>query len=64
MRGPAGDAVLLVRLGDGDLIALLAPDLSQMRTVVLRPLPAWLPRPDWIDGAAVLGDGASVPVIK
>ena len=63
MRGPTGDAVLLVRLDDGELCALLAPDLSQMRTVVLRPLPAWLPRADWIDGAAVLGDGASVPVI-
>lgn len=58
------DAVaLLVRGDDGELVALLAPELSQTRNVVIRPLPSWLPRVRAVEGAAVLGDGAVAPVI-
>ena len=59
----AAQVVLLVRLDDGRRVALVAPDLAQTRSVVVRPFPSWMPRRRAVDGAAVLGDGAVAPVI-
>ncbi len=53
----------IVRRDDAELIALITPELGQTRSVVVRPLPGWMPRVDAIEGATVLGDGAVAPVI-
>ncbi len=53
----------IVRRDDGELVALITPELSQTRNLVVRPLPAWLRRIEAIEGAAVLGDGSVAPVI-
>jgi CheY-like chemotaxis protein len=53
----------VVRRDDGELVVLITPELSQTRSLVVRPLPAWLPRIEAIEGAAVLGDGSVAPVI-
>jgi chemosensory pili system protein ChpA (sensor histidine kinase/response regulator) len=54
---------MIVRGDDGAQVAVIAPEPGQTRSVVVRPLPAWLPRIDAIEGATVLGDGAVAPVI-
>ncbi len=53
----------IVRRDDGELLALITPELSQTRNLVVRPLPVWLRRIEAIEGAAVLGDGSVAPVI-
>jgi CheY-like chemotaxis protein len=52
-----------VRLSDGEMAAVVVPELSQTRNVVVRALPSYLPAIDGVEGAAVLGDGAIAPVI-
>jgi chemosensory pili system protein ChpA (sensor histidine kinase/response regulator) len=59
----AARVAMLVRRDDGELVAVIAPDLGQTRNIVVRPLPSWLPRIAAIEGATVLGDGAVAPVI-
>jgi len=53
----------IVARDDGEMVALITPELGQTRSVVVRPLPSWMPRIDAIEGATVLGDGAVAPVI-
>jgi len=53
----------IVTRDDGEKVALITPELGQTRSVVVRPLPGWMPRIDAIEGATVLGDGAVAPVI-
>ncbi|MCL4746306.1 MAG: response regulator, partial [Burkholderiaceae bacterium] len=59
----ASEVMMIVKRDDGVRVALLAPESSQPRTVVMRPLPDWFAREAAIDGATVLGDGAVAPVI-
>ncbi len=59
----AAEVVMLVRMADGDLVALVTPELGQTRSVIVRPLPAYLGRLPGIEGAAVLGDGAVAPIL-
>lgn len=61
--GGDGEVALLVRRGDGALVAVIAPGLGQTRAVVVRPLPSWLPPIPAVEGAAVLGDGAVAAVL-
>ncbi|TXL61668.1 hybrid sensor histidine kinase/response regulator [Zeimonas arvi] len=56
-------SALLMRLPDGRRAALLVPEPEAPRSVVVRPMPAHLPRVPGIDGVAVLGDGAVAPVL-
>ncbi|MBP7660405.1 MAG: response regulator, partial [Burkholderiaceae bacterium] len=60
---PRDEVALLVRGSDGERVAIIAPELSQTRRVVVRPLPAWLPPIAGVEGACVLGDGSAAPVI-
>jgi chemosensory pili system protein ChpA (sensor histidine kinase/response regulator) len=62
-RPPLAQVAMIVRGDDGAEVAVIAPEPGQTRSVVVRPLPAWLPRIDAIEGATVLGDGAVAPVI-
>jgi chemotaxis protein histidine kinase CheA/CheY-like chemotaxis protein len=57
------EVVVLVKLSDADLAAVVVPELSQTRNVVVRALPSYLPIIDGVEGAAVLGDGAIAPVV-
>jgi chemotaxis protein histidine kinase CheA len=57
------EIVLIVRGADGEPVAIVAPELSPTRRVVLRPLPGWLPARPGIEGACVLGDGTAAAVI-
>ena len=59
----AQEVMLIVARDDGTRVAVFAPETSQPRNVVMRPLPAWFPQVASIDGATVLGDGAVAPVI-
>ncbi|MCM5571946.1 response regulator [Burkholderiaceae bacterium FT117] len=56
-------SALLLRLPDGGRRALVVPEPEAPRSVVVRPMPARLPRVPGIDGVAVLGDGAVAPVL-
>ncbi|MBK8764126.1 MAG: response regulator [Burkholderiaceae bacterium] len=60
---PRDEVALLVRGSDGERVAIIAPELSQTRRVVVRPLPAWMPAIAGVEGACVLGDGSAAPVI-
>lgn len=60
---PRDEVALLVRGADGGLVAVIAPELSQTRRVVVRPLPSWPPAIAGVEGACVLGDGSAAPVI-
>ncbi|HPU53173.1 MAG TPA: response regulator, partial [Burkholderiaceae bacterium] len=60
---PRDEVALLVRTADGGLTAVIAPELSHTRRVVVRPLPVWLPAIAGVEGACVLGDGSAAPVI-
>ncbi len=60
---PAREAVLLLGLGDEPELAVIVPELSQTRNVIVRPLPPYLPALPGIEGATVLGDGAVASVI-
>jgi CheY-like chemotaxis protein len=53
----------LVKLSETELAAVVVPELSQTRNVVVRALPSYLPMIDGVEGAAVLGDGAIAPVV-
>ena len=57
------EVALLVRLAGGERVAVIAPELSQTRRVVVRPLPIWLAPPGGVEGACVLGDGSVAAVI-
>lgn len=57
------EVALLVRGADGALHAVLAPAPGQTRSVVVRPLPSWLPAIPAVEGATVLGDGAVATVL-
>ncbi len=59
----ASEVMMIVERDDGVRVAVLAPESTQPRNVVMRPLPEWFPREAAIDGATVLGDGAVAPVI-
>lgn len=64
LAGAAASGVAaIVRRDDGQTVALITPEPGQTRSVVVRPLPAWLPRIDAIEGVTVLGDGSVAPVI-
>lgn len=60
---PLPEVVLVVRGADGAAVAIVTPELSTTRRVVLRPLPAWLARMPGIEGACVLGDGSAAAVL-
>jgi len=60
---PAARSALLLRAVDGTRTALLVPEPEAPRSVVVRPMPAHVPRVPGIDGVAVLGDGAVAPVL-
>ena len=60
---PAAGVAAIVRRDDGQSVALITPEPGQTRSVVVRPLPAWLPPIDAIEGVTVLGDGSVAPVI-
>ncbi|HEY5633962.1 MAG TPA: response regulator [Burkholderiaceae bacterium] len=62
-EAPSEEVALIVARDDGARIVVVAPQASQPRSVVMRPLPAWFPRLPSIDGATVLGDGAVAAVI-
>lgn len=63
VAGGAAPATLLVRGDDGRRFAVAVERLEPTRNVIVRVLPAWLPRLPGVDGAAVLGDGTAVSVI-
>ncbi len=60
---PRSDVALLVRTADGAQVAVLAPELSQTRRVIVRPMPSWLAPLPGVEGACVLGDGSAAAVI-
>jgi chemotaxis protein histidine kinase CheA/CheY-like chemotaxis protein len=62
-RETTSEVVVLVKLGDSEMAAVVVPELSQTRNVVVRTLPSYLPMIDGVEGAAVLGDGAIAPVV-
>lgn len=57
------EVVVLVKLSETELAAVVVPELSQTRNVVVRALPSYLPMIEGVEGAAVLGDGAIAPVV-
>ncbi len=57
------EVVVLVKLSDQELAAVVVPELAQTRNVVVRALPSYMPIIEGVEGAAVLGDGAIAPVI-
>ncbi len=57
------EVVVLVKLSETEITAVVVPELSQTRNVVVRALPSYLPLIDGVEGAAVLGDGAIAPVV-
>ena len=57
------EVALLVRMDDGSLRAVVTPELSQTRNVIVRPLSRYLARIPGVEGAAVLGDGSVASVV-
>jgi chemosensory pili system protein ChpA (sensor histidine kinase/response regulator) len=55
--------LMLIELPDGQAVALNVPEPEPPRSVLVRPMPALLPRVPGFDGVAVLGDGAVAPVL-
>jgi CheY-like chemotaxis protein len=62
-RSNAPEVVLLVRQEDNQLRAVIAPELSQTRNVIVLPISKYLPRTLGVEGAAVLGDGSVASVV-
>jgi chemotaxis protein histidine kinase CheA/CheY-like chemotaxis protein len=62
-RSNAPEVVLLVRQEDNQVRAVIAPELSQTRNVIVLPISKYLPRTLGIEGAAVLGDGSVASVV-
>ena len=60
---PLPEVVLVVRASDGSSVALVTPELSATRRVVLRPLPSWLASMPGVEGTCVLGDGSAAAVL-
>jgi chemotaxis protein histidine kinase CheA len=60
---PLPEVVVVVRASDGSSVALVTPELSATRRVVLRPLPPWLARMPGVEGTCVLGDGSAAAVL-
>jgi chemotaxis protein histidine kinase CheA/ActR/RegA family two-component response regulator len=63
VRSNSPEVVLLVRQDDNKLGAVIAPELSQTRNVIVRPLSNYLAKPVGLEGAAVLGDGSVASVV-
>ena len=62
-RGDYLDRVgLLIRSRNSDLVAILCPELSQARNVLVKPLSEYVAKMRGIDGAAALGDGSAAPI--
>jgi chemotaxis protein histidine kinase CheA/ActR/RegA family two-component response regulator len=62
-RTNAPEALLLIRQEDKQLKAVISPELSQTRNVIVRPMSKYLPKAPGIEGAAVLGDGSVASVV-
>jgi chemotaxis protein histidine kinase CheA/CheY-like chemotaxis protein len=62
-RSNAPEVVLLVRQEDNQVRAVIAPELSQTRNVIVLPISKYLPRTLGVEGAAVLGDGSVASVV-
>jgi CheY-like chemotaxis protein len=62
-RTNAPEALLLIRQEDKQLKAVVSPELSQTRNVIVRPMSKYLPKAPGIEGAAVLGDGSVASVV-
>jgi chemotaxis protein histidine kinase CheA/CheY-like chemotaxis protein len=62
-RANAPEVVLLVRQEDHQVMAVIAPELSQTRNVIVLPISKYLPRTLGVEGAAVLGDGSVASVV-
>ena len=58
-----GFPVLLTRLHDGTVSAVLVQEILDSREVVTKKLGRYVPRAQGVIGAVVLGDGAVAPVI-
>lgn len=56
-------AVMVVRDAQRQRCAVLVPELSDSRNVVVKPLHALLARSLGVDGSTILGDGAVAPVL-
>jgi chemotaxis protein histidine kinase CheA/ActR/RegA family two-component response regulator len=63
VRSNSPEVVLLVRQEDNKIGAVIAPELSQTRNVIVRPLSNYLAKPIGLEGAAVLGDGSVASVV-
>ncbi|RZI83068.1 MAG: hybrid sensor histidine kinase/response regulator [Rubrivivax sp.] len=57
------EVAMIVRDEFRQRLAIIVPELSDARTVVVKPFNAMMPRTLGIDGATVLGDGAVASVI-
>ena len=53
---------LLMNTRDGELLAVLTPELSQARNVLVKPLSVYVAKMRGIEGAAALGDGSAAPI--
>jgi chemotaxis protein histidine kinase CheA/ActR/RegA family two-component response regulator len=62
-RSNSPEVVLLIRQEDNQMRAVIAPELSQTRNVIVRPLSNYLAKPPGVEGAAVLGDGSVATVV-
>ena len=58
-----GFPVLLTRLDDGSVSAVLAQEILDSREVVMKKFGRYVPRTQGVIGAVILGDGGVAPVI-
>ena len=56
-------SVLLVRKDDGSKRAVLVQEILDTRNVVVKPLGQYVPKPQGVIGATILGDGDVAPVL-
>ncbi len=62
-RDRSGFPVLLTRLDDGTLSAVLVQEILDSREVVMKKFGRYVPRTQGVIGAVILGDGTVAPVI-
>jgi chemosensory pili system protein ChpA (sensor histidine kinase/response regulator) len=58
-----GFPVLLTRMADGTVSAIMAQEILESREVVMKKFGRYVPRAKGVIGAVMLGDGGVVPVI-
>ncbi|MDD5058731.1 MAG: response regulator [Sideroxydans sp.] len=62
-RDKQGFPVLLTRLDDGSISAVLVQEIIDSREVVMKKFGRYVPRTQGVIGAVILGDGSVAPVI-